>query len=139
MTDGGAWDVIGAEQREQVTTLAMDLAREGRTGELTELLDHSVPVDLTDGDGNSLVMLAAYHGRAETVTALVGRGADVDLPNRRGQTPVAGALFKGEDVVVRTLVAAGADLDAGTPTGRQTAAMFGADHLIGGSAEPGQA
>ena len=132
MTDGGAWDVIGAEQRQQVTALALDFAREGRTGELTELLDHSVPVDVTDGDGNSLVMLAAYHGRVGTVAALVARGADVDLPNGRGQTPVAGALFKGEDAVVRALVDAGADLDAGTPSGRATAAMFGADHLLSG-------
>ncbi len=69
-------------------------------------------------------MLAAYHGHAETVRMLVERGADVDLRNNRNQAPVAGALFKGEDEVVRLLVGAGADLDAGTPTGRDAAAMF---------------
>lgn len=53
---------------------------------------------------------------------MIERGADVDLRNNRNQSPVAGALFKGEDEVVRLLI--GADLDAGTPSGRDTAAMF---------------
>src|SRR5262245_1367724 len=109
------------EQKERVVAIAMDLAREGRTGELLECVDHGLPVDTADPDGNTLVMLAAYHGQAETVRALVGRGADVDRRNDRDQSPVAGALFKGEAEVVRALVAAGADLDAGTPTARAAA------------------
>jgi ankyrin repeat protein len=48
----------------------------------------------------------------------------VDLRNKRNQAPVAGALFKGEDEIVRLLIDAGADLDAGTPSARDTAAMF---------------
>ena len=79
------------EQQQRVVALAMDLARQGRTGELLEFLDHGLPVDQTDGDGNSLLMLAAYHGHPGTVTALIARGADVDLRNGRDQSPVAGA------------------------------------------------
>ena len=45
------------EQQQRVLEIAADLAREGRTGELLEFLDHGVPVDLTDHDGNSLLML----------------------------------------------------------------------------------
>ena len=122
------------EQQERVVALAMDLAREGRTAELLEFVDHGIPVDATDADGNTLLLLAAYHGRPETVDALIGRGADVDARNNRDQSPVAGALFKGEEAVVRSLVAAGADLEAGTPSARATAAMFGKVHLL----EPGQ-
>lgn len=118
------------EQQQRVVALAMDLARQGRTGELLEFLDHGLPVDQTDGDGNSLLMLAAYHGHPGTVTALIARGADVDLRNGRDQSPVAGALFKGEDEVVHALVAAGADLDVGTPTARQAAQLFGRQGLI---------
>ncbi|MFD6095201.1 ankyrin repeat domain-containing protein [Nocardiopsis flavescens] len=121
---------LSPEQTERVVALAMDLAREGRTGELLEFLDHGLPVDARDGDGNTLLMLAAYHGREEAVAALVGRGADVDLRNGRDQSPVAGALFKGEEGVVRALVAAGADLDAGTPSARDAAAMFGRTDLL---------
>ena len=121
---------LSPEQTGRVIALAMDLARQGRTEELLEFLDHGLPVDTRDEQGNSLVMLAAYHGQEETVRALVERGADVDLRNDRDQTPVAGALFKGEEAVVAMLVAAGADLDAGTPSARATAQMFGRAHLL---------
>lgn len=113
------------EESARVVALAADLAREDRTTELAEFLDHGLPVDAVTDSGDSLLMLAAYHGHDETVGALIERGADVDLRNARDQSPVAGAIFKGEDAVVRRLVAAGADLDAGTPTARQAAEMFG--------------
>ncbi|MGA7205888.1 MAG: ankyrin repeat domain-containing protein [Specibacter sp.] len=119
------------EQTARIIALAMDLAREGRTAELTEFLDHGLAIDAQDTEGNTLLMLSAYRGQAETVATLLGRGANPDLPNGRDQTPVAGALFKGEDAVVALLVAAGADLDAGTPTARAAAAMFGREHLLG--------
>lgn len=121
---------LDAEQLGRVVALAGDLAREGRTADLLEFLDHGLPVDVVDAEGNSLLMLAAYNGAVETVSALLSRGADPDLRNARDQSVVAGALFKGEDEIVRALVAAGADLDAGTPTARQAAAMFGRDHLL---------
>lgn len=119
------------EQQQRVLALAADLAREGRTDELLEFLDHGVPVNALDAEGNSLLMLAAYNGSAETVAALIDRGADPDLRNARDQSVIAGALFKGEDDIVRLLLAAGADLDAGTPTARQAAAMFGREQLLG--------
>ncbi|APC38454.1 MULTISPECIES: ankyrin repeat domain-containing protein [Nocardiopsis] len=121
---------LSAEQTGRVIALAMDLAREGRTEELLEFLDHGLPVDARDEQGNTLVMLAAYHGQEAAVRALVDRGADVDLRNDRDQTPVAGALFKGEEGIVALLVAAGADLDAGTPSARAAAEMFGRSHLL---------
>jgi uncharacterized protein len=108
----------------------MHFAREGMTEELAGFVDHGLPADVRDPDGNTPVMLAAYHGHAATVQMLVDHGADVDVRNARDQSPVAGALFKGEDEVVRVLVAAGADLDAGTPTARATAEMFGRTELL---------
>ncbi|KRF17139.1 hypothetical protein ASG90_07395 [Nocardioides sp. Soil797] len=121
---------LSPEQTDRVIALAMDLAREGRTTELLEFVDHGLPVDVVDSDQNSLLMLAAYHAHAETVQALVERGADVDQRNVRDQSPVAGAMFKGADDVVAVLVEAGADLDAGTPTARAAAEMFGRSHLL---------
>ncbi|MET8471926.1 ankyrin repeat domain-containing protein [Streptomyces sp. NPDC006422] len=120
------------EQTERVVALALDLAREGRTAELVEFVEHGLPVDVTDAQSNSPLMLAAYHGHADTVRALLRLGADPDLRNARDQSPVAGALFKGEEDVVAVLVEAGADLDAGTPTARAAAAMFGRAHLLPG-------
>lgn len=108
-----------------------DLARQGETDRLVAYVDAGAPADLTDADGNTLLMLAAYHDRPATVAALVERGADVDALNNRGQSPLAGAIFKQADEVVRVLLEAGADPDAGTPSPRDTAAMFGRGDLFG--------
>jgi ankyrin repeat protein len=108
-----------------------DLARQGETERLAAYVEAGVPVNLTDASGNTLLMLAAYHGHAETVAALTARGADADRVNDRGQSPLAGAVFKDEPDVVRALLDAGADPDAGTPTARETAAMFGRPDLFG--------
>ncbi|MER7080581.1 hypothetical protein SAMN02982929_03937 [Saccharopolyspora kobensis] len=123
-------DGLTPEQVERVVAIAMDLAREGRTEELAEFVDHGFPVNTTDEAGNTPLMLAAYHGHAETVRALLDRKADPDLRNDRDQSPIAGALFKGEEAVVKLLREAGADLDAGTPSARAAAAMFGRENLL---------
>ena len=107
-----------------------DLAREGDSARLAAYVDAGAPVDLTDADGNTLLMLAAYHDHPDTVAALATRGADVDALNHRGQSPLAGAVFKDETEIVSVLIAAGADPDAGAPTARETAAMFGRDSLF---------
>jgi ankyrin repeat protein len=119
------------EETLRVVELAMHFARDGMTEELAGFVDHGLPVDVRDEDGNTALMLAAYHGHAATVRMLVEHGADVDLRNKRNQAPIAGAIFKGEDEVVRVLVAAGADLDAGTPSARETAQMFERTDLLG--------
>lgn len=121
---------LSPEQQARVLSLASDLARQGQTAELIEFIEHGLPVDTIDAEGNSLLMLAAYNGATETVEALLDRGADPELRNARDQSVIAGALFKGEDDIVRLLHEAGADLEAGTPTARQAAAMFGREHLL---------
>lgn len=130
MSDGASDRDLTQEETERVVELALHFAREGMTEELAGFLDHGLPVDVRDHDGNTPLMLAAYHGHAATVRMLVAHAADVDLRNARDQSPVAGAIFKGEDDVVRALVEAGADLDAGSPTARATAEMFGRVDLL---------
>ncbi|MFG3226146.1 ankyrin repeat domain-containing protein [Kitasatospora sp. NPDC048194] len=107
-----------------------DAARAGDTAVLTAAVDAGVSADLTNGSGDTLVMLAAYHGHAGTVEALLGRGADPDRANDKGQTPLAGAVFKGEADVVRALVAHGADPRAGVPSALDAARMFGREDMI---------
>ncbi|MGZ4780880.1 MAG: ankyrin repeat domain-containing protein [Oryzihumus sp.] len=116
----------------EIAHACFDFARAGDAARLGAYVDRGVPADLTDGHGNTLLMLAAYHGHADTVTALLRRGADPDRLNDRGQSPLAGAIFKGEDEVVAALMAAGADPDAGAPTVRATAQMFGRTDLLHG-------
>lgn len=121
---------LSEEQTARVIELAMDLARAGDWRELVEFVDRGLPIDVRDGEGNTMLMLATYHGHAEAVGELIAKGADVNLPNHRNQAPIAGALFKGEDEIVMLLRQAGADLDAGTPSARQTAELFGRAHLL---------
>jgi len=127
MTEGRP---LTPEETARVVELALHFAREGMTEELAGFVDHGLPADVQDEDGNTPLMLAAYHGHAATVRMLIDRGADVDLRNGRDQSPVAGAVFKGEDEVVGLLVEAGADLDAGTPSARQAAVMFERTDLL---------
>ncbi|WP_460544434.1 ankyrin repeat domain-containing protein [Glycomyces halotolerans] len=110
-----------------IAEAVFDLARAGETERLARFVDAGVPVDLVNGTGDSLLMLAAYHGHAGTVRALIDRGADVDRRNDRDQSPLAGAVFKDFGAVVGVLLEAGADPDAGTPSARQIAAMFDRD------------
>jgi uncharacterized protein len=114
----------------ELATRVFGMARDGDAASLAAYVDAGVPVDLTNANGDTLVMLAAYHGHAEAVAVLVARGADVDRLNDRGQSPIAGAVFKGEEAVVRALVAAGADVRGGHPTAVDTARMFGREDLL---------
>src|ERR1700719_4443653 len=106
-----------------------DMARSGEAATLATYLDAGVPVDLTNANGDTLVMLAAYYGHEWTVAALIARGADVNRHNNRGQTPLAGAVFKNDTTIIELLLAADADPHAGRPSALETARFFGKEQL----------
>ncbi len=91
----------------------LDLAREGRTQELAAVIERGVPVNLTGGSGDSLLILAAYHDHPETVRMLLEHGADPDRVNDRGQTALGAAVFRQSRVSVELLLDHGADPHAG--------------------------
>lgn len=107
----------------ELATRLFDMARTGDEN-LVQYLDQGISPDLSNEDGNSLLMLAAYAGHADLVGELLARGADVDKQNGRRQTPLAGAVFKKYPTVVDKLVAAGADPQAGAPSALETARYF---------------
>jgi ankyrin repeat protein len=94
-----------------------DMARSGDAAALAAYLDAGVPVNLTNTNGDTLVMLAAYYG------------ADVDRHNSRGQTPLAGAVFKNDWTVIELLLGADADPLAGSPSALETARYFDKEQL----------
>lgn len=102
----------------------LDLARGGQTGELAEVIDRGVPVNLTGGTGDSLLILAAYNGHPETVRMLLERGADPDRVNDRGQTALGAAVFRQSTQSVVLLLDHGADAHAGGRSAAQIAAFF---------------
>ncbi|KAF7794149.1 hypothetical protein EIP86_005280 [Pleurotus ostreatoroseus] len=120
--NGGTVDSLPPETL-QFAHRMFNAARSGDTV-LLHAVDAGLPVNMTNDDGNTLLMLATYNGHAELSEGLISRGADVNRINDRGQSPLAGAVFKGYDKVVESLKNAGADPRLGTPTAIQTARMF---------------
>ena len=103
---------------------AFDLAREGDVDVLTAYVDAGLPVNLTNGSGDTLLLLAAYHRHPELVRALVDRGADHARVNDRGQTALAAAVFRRDTDAVAALLEAGADPALGRQSALATATVF---------------
>jgi ankyrin repeat protein len=100
-----------------------DLARAG-DATLLENVDAGLPVNLTNGSGDTLLILAAYHTHPELVRGLVERGADHSRVNDRGQTALASAVFRQSRDIVTTLLDAGADPDLGPKSAVDIAEFF---------------
>jgi hypothetical protein len=99
-----------------------DLARGGRTADLAGYLDAGVPGNLTNGSGDTLLVLAAYHGHPDTVALLLARGADPDLGRRSGRATAAfcdlpgmAALLPGRRREARIAVLTCADAECRYP------------------------
>lgn len=109
---------------------ALDLARSGETAQLTAYVDAGLPVNLTSGTGDSLLMLAAYHDHPGTVQALLARGADTARVNDRGQTALGAATFRRSTPSVVALMAAGADPTLGGRSALDLARFFELDDML---------
>lgn len=101
-----------------------DYARAGDSLSLSQYLTAGIPTNLTNHEGNTLLMLAAYNGQKETVELLLSKNADTNVLNARGQSSIAGAVFKGYDEIVKLLVKGGADIRLGQPNAVDCAKMF---------------
>jgi ankyrin repeat protein len=102
-----------------------DLARQGRSGPLAEMIEAGVPVDVRNPRQDTLLIVATYAEQAETVAELIARGADLDAVNANGQTALTCAVFRRNEPLLRMLLDAGADQDAGAHTAKQVAEQFG--------------
>lgn len=102
-----------------------DLAREGRTGPMGEMIDAGVPIDVRNARQDTMLIVATYAQQPHAVAELIRRGAALDLENTSGQTAISCAVFRGDVILVEMLLDAGADPDAGFRTGAQIAEQFG--------------
>ncbi|WP_431910955.1 hypothetical protein [Nonomuraea jabiensis] len=71
-----------------------------------------MPVDVTDGKGDTLLVLAAHYGHAGTVRLLVTGGADSRRVSRAGSDA---ARHENESVVVKALPNGSGGRRAGSP------------------------
>lgn len=123
---------------------AFDLARDGDTAPLLDRVDAGLPVNLTNGAGDSLLILAAYHDHPETVEALLARGADTSRVNDRGQTALAAAVFRQSVAGATALLDAGADPTLGPRSALDVAEFFALEEMAAllrsrGTTTPGRA
>ena len=96
-----------------------DLVRDNKPLALTSLLNQGIPVNLTNSNGDTLLILAAYHEHEDMVRILIDAGADLNRLNDRGQTALVCAVFRDNE-----LLKAGADPHLGTQTPAQVAQFF---------------
>ena len=104
---------------------SFEYARNGATDTLGALVGAGLPVNLTDGKGDTLLILAAYHGNAETVVMLLEAGADVNRQNDRGQTALSAAVFRKDKQITQLLLDAGGDPRTGLVSAMAVARQFG--------------
>ncbi len=122
-------DSLSAEELAFLQSM-FDLARAGDTEQLASSIDAGIPVNLTNGTGDTLLILAAYHQHAETVRALLSRGADVERVNDRGQTALAAAVFRQAGDIVTDLLSAGAEPAAGGRSALDVARFFDLPEML---------
>src|SRR5690348_5541678 len=107
----------------------LDLAREGRSAELADVIARGVPVNLSGASGDTLLILAAYHDHPATVRMLLEHGADPDRVNDRGQTALGAAVFRRSAESVGVLLEHGADPHAGERSAAEIARFFELDEM----------
>jgi ankyrin repeat protein len=107
-----------------------DHVRDGDVATVVERVDAGVPVNLTNGAGDTLLILAAYHVHADLVRALLERGADHARVNDKGQTALAAAVFRQDRGIVTELLRAGADPDLGPKSAVVIARFFDLPEML---------
>lgn len=116
------------EQIEFLNSL-FDYAREGKVLALSSAIEQGIPVDLTNHNGDTFLILAAYRGQTAVVDALLERNAAVNTLNHRGQSALTSAIFMQHQEISKKLLDAGADPDHGVQSARATIAAMGLDNM----------
>ncbi len=115
---------------QELAERVFDYARAGAADELAAFVDAGVPVNLTNGKGDTLLILAAYHVNPQAVHVLLERGADVHRVNDNGQTALGAAVVRRAGDIVTALLAAGADPAAGARSAFDVARFFELDEML---------
>lgn len=119
---------LSDEQIEFLNSL-FDFAREGKVQALSSAIDQGIPVDLTNHNGDTFLILAAYREQAAVVDALIERQADVNALNSRGQSALTSSIFMQNEEISTSLLNAGADPDHGPQSARATITAMGLENM----------
>lgn len=119
---------LSDEQIEFLNSL-FDFAREGKVQALSSAIDQGIPVNLTNHNGDTFLILAAYREQAAVVDALIERQADVNALNSRGQSALTSSIFMQNEDISKALLNAGANPDHGPQSARATITAMGLDKM----------
>lgn len=119
---------LSDEQIEFLNSL-FDFAREGKVQALSSAIDQGIPVNLTNHNGDTFLILAAYREQVAVVDALIQRHADVNALNSRGQSALTSSIFMQNEDISTALLNAGADPDHGPQSARATITAMGLDNM----------
>lgn len=119
---------LSDEQIEFLNSL-FDFARDGKVQALTSAIDQGIPVNLTNHNGDTFLILAAYREQLAVVEALIERQADINALNNRGQSALTCSIFMQNEEISTALLNAGADPDHGPQSARATITAMGLDKM----------
>ena len=74
------------------------------------LLEHGVPIDARNSDGNTPLIWSAYNGKMSIAECLLDHGADIHSMDKNGSTALHWAADKGQHEIVALLISKGADI-----------------------------
>jgi ankyrin repeat protein len=107
------WIDAGADPKSPIVDRLWTLAiASNNAGTIKTLLKAGAEVNVTFGDGSTVLMGAAQAGQLESVRALLAAGASVKAQTRDGTTALMVAAQAGRAEILRALLAAGADVNA---------------------------
>ncbi len=108
-----AWRDAGADPNSRALEPLWIMAMSGDRVDLARaLLDAGANVNLTFGDGSTVLMGAAQDGRTEVVRVLLAAGAGVNAQAGDGSSALLVAAYGGHIETVRLLLEAGSAVDA---------------------------
>lgn len=126
--------LCGCEKKQEADSVRMnhdapaflEAAFHGQTEAVVQALENGMPVNQTDENGNSALMLAAFNGETDTLEALLEAGADPVRVDRNGRNALMFAASGPFPKAVRMLLENGAVVNTADSTEQFTALMFAA-------------
>jgi ankyrin repeat protein len=115
---------------QELAEKVFNAARDGDAALLRGYIEEGVPVNLTNGKGDTLLILAAYHCHAGAVRVLLDLKADTDRVNDNGQTALGSAVVRKSVEIVTMLLDAGANPEAGQRSASDVARFFKLDDML---------
>ncbi|MDR0770697.1 MAG: ankyrin repeat domain-containing protein [Burkholderiales bacterium] len=119
-----------ADQKNDTYTQFLAAIRENRANDVTAMIKKGLDPELSDPNGEPVLLLAARHGNVDVSEALLRAGAKVDKASVYGDTALMVAALSGHRRVVDLLIKNGAEVNRKGWTPLSYAATGGQDEIV---------